>query len=133
MSSKPTHPIRRFDVFAEFQKQEQEAHGVPTDRAKGYGLWIAKVVAARRFSRRGAGDGARLEQPSPAAEQHAWHELDGVPQTDEMFDAEIVWRMGPDFYREVFEPAIRQARTQGRTYESIRDAIRRSWRPEPSA
>jgi hypothetical protein len=40
--------------------------------------------------------------------------------------------MGADFYGEVFEPAIRQARAHGRSYESIRDAIRRSWRPKPA-
>jgi hypothetical protein len=134
MAVKPQHPIRRFDVFAEYQRQEQEAHGVASDRAKGYGLWIAKVVAMRRFGRRREGDRPAQTDSARDAEQHetTWHELDGQPQTDELFDAEIVWRMGADFYREVFEPAIRQARAKGRSYESIRDAIRRPWRPEAS-
>ena len=42
-----------------------------------------------------------------------------------LFDAEIVARMGPEFYREVFVPVIREARAHGRSYQAIRDAIRR--------
>jgi hypothetical protein len=45
---KPERPIRRFDVFAEYRRQEAEEKGRPEDEATGYGLWVAKVVAARR-------------------------------------------------------------------------------------
>ena len=45
---KPERPIRRFDVFAEYRKQDEERKGLPEDEAMGYGLWVAKVVAARR-------------------------------------------------------------------------------------
>ena len=44
---KPKHAIRRFDIFAEYRKQEQIAKEMPEDEAKGYGLWVAKVVASR--------------------------------------------------------------------------------------
>jgi hypothetical protein len=48
---KPANRIRRFDVFAEYRKQEGQDDGMPADQAKGYGLWVAKVVAARKFAR----------------------------------------------------------------------------------
>ena len=38
MPPKPRNPIRRFDVFAEYRKQEQQDQGTPEDEAKGYGL-----------------------------------------------------------------------------------------------
>ena len=129
MPPAPERPIRRFDVFAEYRKQEQQDQGTPEDEAKGYGLWVAKVVAARRVAR-GRGPGGQAPGGQPELERRGkWHELDGQPQTDALFDAEIVARMGPEFYREVFVPAIRQARAHGRSYEAIRDAIRRPWRP----
>lgn len=146
MPRRPRNPIRRFDVFAEYRKQEQQEQGAPEDEAKGYGLWVAKVVAARRFSHglgparpagpaglgparpAGPAGSGHIEQP---ARQGRWHLLDGQPQTDALFDAEIVARMGAEFYREVFVPAIQQARAHGRPYEAIRDAIRRPWRPTP--
>jgi hypothetical protein len=37
--------------------------------------------------------------------------------------------MGVDFYEEVFVPAICQERELGHSYESIRDRIRRRWKP----
>ena len=136
----PKRTVRRFDVFAEYRKQEQEADGMPEDVAKGYGLWVAKVVAARRIggSRlkdRGAGKG-RGDQGERAGrgtdDEHLvdgkWHALDGEPQTDELFDREVVQRMGEEFYREVFVPAIRDARERGESYEAIRDAIRKDWK-----
>src|ERR687885_132384 len=104
MPPKPRNPIRRFDVFAEYRKQEQEADGTPEDEAKGYGLWVAKVVASRRFGgaksrERGAPDPrAGREEPADALVDGKWHTLDGEPQTDELFDREIVGRMGEDFY-----------------------------------
>ena len=48
---RPRAPIRRFDVFAEYQRQEARAGGIPADEAAGYGLWVAKVVASRTYGR----------------------------------------------------------------------------------
>jgi hypothetical protein len=45
----PVKAIRRFDVFAEFKRVEQISKGMPEDEAKGFGLWVAKVVASRKF------------------------------------------------------------------------------------
>jgi hypothetical protein len=129
MPPRPRNPIRRFDVFAEYRNQEQQDQGTPVDEAKGYGLWVAKVVAGRRFGRgRGPGGQAPGDHSEPER-RGKWHELEGQPQTDSLFDAEVVARMGPEFYREVFVPAIQQARARGRSYEAIRDTIRRPWRP----
>jgi hypothetical protein len=129
MPPRPRNPIRRFDVFAEYRNQEQQDQGTPVDEAKGYGLWVAKVVAGRRFGRgRGPGGQAPGDHSEPER-RGKWHELEGQPQTDSLFDAEVVARMGPEFYREVFVPAIQQARARGRSYEAIRDTICRPWRP----
>jgi len=49
MTIKPANRIRRFDVFAEYRKQEEQDKGMPADQAKGHGSWVAKVVAARKF------------------------------------------------------------------------------------
>lgn len=124
----PARPLRRFDVFAEYRKQEEQEQGMPADQAKGYGLWVAKVVAARKFGRL-----RERERPS-AAEARArrrrkWHVLSGEAQTDQLFDREIVQRMGPEFYAREFAPAIRKAREEGSSYEAIRDRIRRRWKP----
>lgn len=128
---KPARPIRRFDVFAEYRKQDEEAEGRPETEAKGFGLWVAKVVASRRFrgpKPRGRGQPG---EPSDAPElvDGKWHTLDDEPQTDTLFDREIVRRMGEGFYREVFAPAIRQAREAGKSYQAIRDQIRKDWKP----
>jgi hypothetical protein len=133
---KPKAPVRRFDVFAEYNRQKALTEGRPEDEAEGYGLWVAKVVASRGFGRglkspvsqkpgaNGEHEGSQEHAPKPK-----WHSLDGKPQTDEMFYSEVVRRMGEDFYNEVFRPAIEEAVREDRTYTSIRDTIRREWRP----
>jgi hypothetical protein len=128
-SLKPAKPIRRFDVFAEYRKLDAQDDGMPLDEAKGYGLWVAKVVAARKFGREPKQD-AGERQPT---RQGKWHVLSGERQTDERFDHEIVDRMGPEFYAQVFAPAVRDARAKGETYESMRDRLRRRWKPIVSA
>ena len=134
-SVRPEAPIRRFDVFAEYKRLEAERRGDAPDEARGYGVWIAKVVASRRFRRsrgaaehgdaghqRAAADDERRAEPGP-------HELDGEPQTAATFEREIVRRMGAAFYHEVFAPALRAAFEAGERYEAIRDRIRRGWTP----
>ncbi len=37
--------------------------------------------------------------------------------------------MGSRFYDDVFVPAIASAREEGKTYETIRDTIRKGWKP----
>jgi hypothetical protein len=40
--------------------------------------------------------------------------------------------MGREFYRQVFQPAIRQAWDAGQTYEDVRDKLREPWNEERS-
>jgi hypothetical protein len=95
---KPQAAVRRFDIFAEYNRRKAAKQGQPAAQAKGYGLWLAKLVAARRFRR-------------------------------ENGEKEIVQRMGTDFYRRVFSPAVRRAFERGEPYEAIRDSLRASWKP----
>ena len=133
-ATRPRTPIRRFDVFAEVNRLEALAEGRPEDEAKGHGIWLAKVVAGRRFGRKtDTSERPRVRQEGEAAAEdrpaskfkHAGDEL----QTDETFDEEIVDRMGATFYRDVFAPAIKAALAQGQKYEQFRDTIRADWKP----
>jgi hypothetical protein len=130
---KPRAAIRRFDVFAEYNRLEALRDGRPEDEAKGHGLWVAKVVASRRGRPSLAPTAPRPSDgnpPSaPAADHEKFKSLSGEVQTDKLFDREVVERMGREFYRDVFAPAIGQAFEEGRPYQSIRDAIRREWKP----
>ena len=126
---KPVKPIRRFDVFAEYNRLEKLEEGMPLDEAKGYAIWIAKVVAAKKF-------GKLPREPKPVSERERreralrkWHVLSGMEQTDKLFDREIVQRMGKDFYGNVFSPTLRKARQEGKAYREIRDSIRTDWKP----
>ena len=130
----PRQAVRRFDVFAEVNRLQAVAEGRPEDEAKGYGIWLAKVVAGRRFGRKGnQSEHPRVRQEGESAAEdlpggkfrHAGDEL----QTDETFEREIVERMGREFYEQVFSPAIRAALERGERYEQIRDRIRTNWKP----
>jgi hypothetical protein len=132
---KPRLPVRRFDVFAEYNRQEAMQKGTPEDEAAGYGLWVAKVVASRRFGasiapqppRKGAEK--KEEEEKEERPKEKWRTLGDEEQTDELFEKEIVNRMGRDFYYDVFVPAIEQAIKEGKSYQSIRDTIRKEWKP----
>ncbi|HEY3281816.1 MAG TPA: hypothetical protein VGN26_06035 [Armatimonadota bacterium] len=129
-SLKPRMPIRRFDVFAEYNRLEALRDGLPEDEAKGHGLWIAKVVASKKFSRKSHEMKSPSEEKKAAPAAGKWHTLDGEEQTDALFEKEIVARMGPDFYRDVFAPTLGAAVKQGLSYKAIRDTIRAEWKPE---
>ena len=133
---RPRQAIRRFDVFAEYTRQERQAKGYPADEAKGYGIWLAKVVAARRFGQKSTAEGAPSrpkDEYEQREEEPKFRSLGDELQTDATFDHDIIDRMGEPFYDEVFVPAIAAARAEGRKYESIRDTIRRSWTPARAA
>ncbi|HLH25088.1 MAG TPA: hypothetical protein VK066_21420 [Chloroflexota bacterium] len=133
---RPLAPVRRFDVFAEYKRLEAEQRGATADEARGYGIWVAKVVAGRRFGRSAAPPavghrpgGEEAEKGRPAGPDWGPHELNGEPQTAATFEREIVRRMGKPFYERVFAPAVRQAFESGERYEQVRDAIRAAWKP----
>src|SRR5690349_10691583 len=121
-SLKPRRAIRRFDVFAEYNRLKALDKGMDEPHAEGYGLWLAKVVASgggRRVGSRHtvpAGpqeDAGRREGSRQAPARQEWHEPGGEPQTHALFDREIIQRMGPDFYAQVFAPAIARAVSEG--------------------
>lgn len=132
----PQQAIRRFDVFAEYNRLKGLQKGLDAPHAKGYGLWVAKVVASGGGQRNGAASRHEAEEESKdrgeqreSRGERDWHELSGEPQTDQLFDREIIQRMGKGFYTAVFAPAIAEAVEQGRSYESMRDTIRKGWKP----
>jgi hypothetical protein len=130
----PANTIRRFDVFAEYSRQERLDKGYAEDEAKGYGIWLAKVVAARRFGAGSAPSGSKSRsagEGTPIAEPK-FRSVGDELQTDETFDHDIIERMGAGFYDNVFVPAIAEARANGESYESIRDSIRKQWKPAKS-
>ena len=57
-------------------------------------------MAARTFGRQTAPSGAGAGKPAGSGK---WHLLDGQPQTDALFEHEIVERMGSDFYQPRYE------------------------------
>ena len=129
----PLKSIRRFDVFAEVNRLKALDEGRPEDEAKGYGIWLAKVVAGRRYGQKadrdGHADGSAGREAAPKRSQvEGFKAVGGELQTDETFDSEIVDRMGGRFYDEVFAPAIKDAVGSGKKYEDIRDSIRADWK-----
>lgn len=131
---KPRAPVRRFDVFAEYNRlKAMKEEGLKAPQAKGYGLWVAKVVAAQKFGRLPKPRAEKKEDAEKKEEKKArpkkWHDLSGIPQTDKLFDKEIINRMGKDFYAKIFSPAIKKAFAEEKPYVEIRDAIRREWKP----
>ena len=135
---RPKQAIRRFDVFAEYNKLKAVREGRVLNEAKGYGLWLAKLVAARRFTpastpKPPTDADRRAHATAPPEGHERFHSLGGEPQTDRLFDREIVARMGRAFYEEVFAPTIAWHFERGDSYESIRDAVRRNWKPARSS
>lgn len=132
--TKPRYSIRRFDVFADYHRVRNEAHGMSEDVAKGRGIWAAKVVASRRSSGGAAPPSAkgtaqqRAEGDGTEERDDEYRSVGGEVQTGETFDKEIVNRMGREFYDDVFHPAVVQAVNDGKRYEDIRDTIRKDWK-----
>ncbi len=56
------------------------------------------------------------EKEIEAFDKRKWHKLNGKPQTETLFDREIVNRIGKDFYVRVFSAAIRKAFNRGKKY-----------------
>src|SRR5512141_2575384 len=132
---KPKQAIRRFDVFAEYQRVKAvEKEKMQADVAKGYGIWLAKLVAARKFAKQRGKNASEIgkkdkNEPEELVD-NKWRTLDEEPQTDDLFDKQIIHRMGDEFYREVFSPAVREAYEAGKDYMDIRDTIRKDWKPQ---
>jgi hypothetical protein len=123
---RPRAEIRRFDIFAEWNRlKARQQHKLAEAEAQAYGLAVAKVVAARKFS------GHRPEQlrewkgrARRADVTEAWWEHLGSSRE---FEQTIIARMGKTFYRRVFQPSLRAAWRAGQKYEQIRDQLRQGW------
>ena len=130
---KPKAAVRRFDVFAEYNKLEALREGRPLDEAKGQGLWVAKVVASRRgrpsLNPSAPPRDGEHHEGAPPPKHEKFKSLSGEPQTDAMFDREVVDRMGRDFYDDVFAPKIKEHFERGDSYQGIRDFVRKDWKP----
>jgi len=122
---KPKAPIRRFDVFAEWNRIKGKKEFSFTDEdAKAYGLAVAKVVAARKFyGHRQKYRGATKEFVEGRTTEKWWEKMASAPE----FDEKIIERMGREFYDKVFSPAITSAYEEGKDYMQIRDSIRKEW------
>ena len=118
--------IRRFDIFAEWNRlQALERRRLPEPEARAYGIALAKIVAARKFFGHQPDQVREWKRQARKNEVHEdWWEHLG---SSEEFEKKIVRRMGRDFYTHVFQPAVRRAWDEGRTYEEIRDALRAEW------
>jgi hypothetical protein len=132
----PKAPVRRFDVFAEYTRQKALQDGMDEAEAEGYGLWVAKVVASRKYGGAPITQAPHKKEDDDQKDTQAarpktpeWHELDGKPQTDKLFEHEVIERMGSHFYNTVFVPAIEDALAAGKSYTAIRDTIRKDWKP----
>lgn len=127
----PQRTIRRFDIFAEYNRIKNEQKGMSVDQAKGHALWVAKVVAARKFARTAEKRTEMTDLLSKGRELvkegAKYPKLSGEAQTAELFDREIIQRMGEDFYRHIFSPAIARAVEEHERYEDIRDRLRVPW------
>jgi len=122
---KPRAYIRRFDVFAEWNRQKAlKKYGFSDKDAKAFGLAVAKVVAARKFhGHQIKYKGATKEFLEGRTREKWWEKL----ADDKEYDEKIIKRMGEDFYYKVFLPEIEKAFDEGRDYMDIRDTLREKW------
>jgi len=124
--------IRRYDVFAVSEYVKNIHKGIQEDISKGDAIWLATLVAARKFSK-----GSHKPRTSNGADAKSakkngvytekWRYLGDVLQTDKLYDQKIVERMGKEFYENEFLPAIEKEVDLGHEYKDYRDSIRMSF------
>jgi hypothetical protein len=125
----PKREIRRFDIFAEWNRLKGRTKAKLSEAdAEAYGLAVAKIVAARKFSGHDPAEAKELQRKAKEEEvgEPWWEHLGSA----EEFQRKVVARMGEAFYREVFQPAVLRAWEDGKRYEEIRDALREPWNRE---
>jgi hypothetical protein len=130
-ATQPRRTIRRFDIFAEWNRlKAREKLKLSAGESRAYGLAVAKVVAGRK-QRRDAGNAPEPKEKPEAKDSEAkdtanerwWQHLG----SDDEFRRVVVRRMGEDFYKDVFAPAVRKAWDAGKDYTDIRDTLRTPW------
>jgi hypothetical protein len=132
-TTQPRMTIRRFDIFAEWNRLKgREKLKLSAGESRAYGLAVAKVVAGRK-QRREAGNAPEAkekpekedgEEKSTSEKGERWWQHLG---SDDEFRRVVVRRMGEDFYKDVFAPAVRKAWDAGKDYADIRDTLRSTW------
>ncbi|WP_457567832.1 hypothetical protein [Desulfurobacterium sp.] len=125
MTIKPKAPVRRFDIFAEWNRIKGiKELGLSPNDAKAYGLAVAEVVAARKFyGHRTKYRGATREYIEKGEGTPWWRKM----ASPEEFNEKIIERMGRDFYENVFSKEIEKAYGEGKDYMEIRDSLRNRW------
>lgn len=122
----PAANIRRFDIFAEWNRLEaSEKKHFHADDARAFGIAVAKIVAARKFS--GYEPHQLSEYRKQARKRQVHDEWWRHFGSSDEYQRKIVRRMGEDFYRRTFAPTIRGAFEQGMDYNDIRDTLRSEW------
>jgi hypothetical protein len=124
--------IRRFDIFAEWNRlKAREKLKLSAGDSRAYGLAVAKVVAGRKQRREAGNEAASSDkdkknegEEKSAEKNERWWEHLG---SDDEFRRVVVRRMGEDFYKDVFAPAVRKAWDAGKDYADIRDTLRNPW------
>jgi len=112
--------IRRFDIFAIFNMVSKKKE-MGDKFAKGYGIWLARMVAGRKFggSKSGHKSGVSTGSNKSTGVQ-TWMTLSGKPQTDKEYDKELENRFGTSNLHKI-ENFIEKAVFKGMSYEAIRD------------
>lgn len=144
--------LRRFDIFAIYNYCKNLNKGMSEEKAKGDAIWVAKVVAsggsrsaqtvfkpsaeqkqAAHLNKVACQCDAQKKVEAPAADPVAstlkilnggWKELSGIPQTDKLYDREIIKKIGKDRYEKQVLPAVRAAVDAKQKYVDIRDTLR---------
>jgi len=121
--------IRRYDVFAATEFIKNLNNGIPEDVAKGDAIWLATLVAARKFSKGSTKPRTSNGKDKKYAEKNGiytskWRQLSGIDQTDKVYDKNIIQRMGEDFYEQVFLPKLKSLVEAGLSYKEYRDSAR---------
>lgn len=120
----PKNYIRRFDVFAEYNRLlALNKYKYSPEDAKAYGLALAKIIAGRKFKKILNPTFSQKETSLKKDSKLWWKKFGSAKE----FDKEIVERMGKEFYERVFAPTIKKAFEEGKKYTQIRDIIRAPW------
>jgi len=121
--------IRRYDIFAITEYLKNLQKGLPEDVAKGDAIWLATLIASRKFSRgkvqprtvNGKKDKKLAEKNGIYTSK--WRMLSGKPQTDKVYDKNIIQRMGEDLYQIVLNK-VKELFEAGLDYMDYRDSVR---------
>lgn len=126
---RPKAAIRRFGVFAEYNRQQAIKDGMPADKPRPTDSGLRKSSPRVAMGRAKPAESVGKRKQSQVC-HGKWRRLNGKSQTAKLFDRESMSRMGRAFYSAVFVPAIRKSIANHERYTDMRDRIRKDWEPE---